>query len=103
MICERNHVIGAGSSDEILSSLEDDGRAGNGSASADLEFNSSGGGGRPSALNLSGGNGVYASHYDNGTSLCRCGSKEGITDFMDTVERVSDTIEQALTLKAEKT
>ena len=100
MICERNHVIGAGSSDEILNSLEDDGRVGNGSASADLEFNSSGGGGgggggRPSALNLSGGNGVYASHYDNGTSLCRCGSKEGITDFMDTVERVSYTIVQA--------
>ena len=83
MICERNHVIGAGSSDEILNSLEDE--VGNGSASVDLEtFNP-----RPSALSLHGGsNGVYKSHYDNGTSLCRCGSKEGITDFMDTVERV---------------
>ena len=102
MICERNHVIGAGSSDEILNSLEDDPHDGGGggvygsvAAAADGGRNGGGGdigGSRPNALNL-GTNGIYSSHFDNGTSLCRCASKEtGITDFipMDTVERVRE-------------
>merc|ERR1719150_3252838 len=85
MICERNHVIGAGSSDEILNSLEE-GPTANGNG---------GGGSGDDCGGLVSTTGVYSSHFDDRTSLCRCGSKEGITeDFMplDTVERMETSM-----------